>query len=383
MNNFTFSKENNVYTLNFRIPLGITLEEEKYKPLVEIAFLQQIGILNKFSWVSKKYYNEVNKYDIKYCVVYEFSVDPSVTDSVVKNKINQFMIFGNWLYYLDYSINSLLSIRFTEKTIRNMYSKWKITMSNQIVSKIGQCRFRLKLKNVLDPLYNTFNFIVNSHVSGDYYYGIKLDHVVGINDVYDVHVWNEITHIKKLAKILSTKENVSDLKICFGKKDWVTFNNNKEEIKMMSFEDSNDPRYIKDIILDNNEKSVDNSPTFDTEEIHSILDDKETLKITVQYRFNKEIKHKVYQDTSCSSFDIFKYLSNILKILKVKECDCDEQSSYNIEVLFQYGRYMNFDKYVLDDLHKFDYLLLKDLIEFNNTILSTVTERINKLILPI
>ena len=107
---------------------------------------------------------------------------------------------------------------------------------------------------VVDPLFSIFKYINYQHHSKNLNYGIKFEEVSTTEWIYDIHVWNEITHIRKLVEILSTKENVSDLNVRYGKQNWILVNNKTGENKMMTFEDSNDPNYVKDILLDVQEK---------------------------------------------------------------------------------------------------------------------------------
>lgn len=264
MSNYQLNKNGNIYRLEFMIPNDIDVWVELYRRLVEMAFLQEMNIFERFSLIDKKYEAGDEKDNFKVHVKYSFTIGSNVEDLQVGHAVDRFMIFGNWLYYLDNNNNPWLNKAITDETIRHIYTRWKLTDTSQIVSKVGQCHFRLKLDMVVDPLFSIFKYINYQHHSKNLNYGIKFEEVSTTEWIYDVHVWNEITHIRKLVEILSTKENVSDLNVRYGKQNWLTINNQTGENKMMTFQDSNDPNYVKDILLDVEEKERKESSESDS-----------------------------------------------------------------------------------------------------------------------
>ena len=264
MSNYQLNKNGNIYRLEFMIPNDIDVWVELYRRLVEMAFLQEMNIFERFSLIDKKYEAGDEKDNFKVHVKYSFTIGSNVEDLQVGHAVDRFMIFGNWLYYLDNNNNPWLNKAITDETIRHIYTRWKLTDTSQIVSKVGQCHFRLKLDMVVDPLFSIFKYINYQHHSKNLNYGIKFEEVSTTEWIYDIHVWNEITHIRKLVEILSTKENVSDLNVRYGKQNWIPINNKTGENKMMTFEDSNDPNYVKDILLDVEEKERKESSESDS-----------------------------------------------------------------------------------------------------------------------
>nr|DAS94981.1 MAG TPA: hypothetical protein [Caudoviricetes sp.] len=254
MDHYQLNKDGNIYRLEFLIPNDIELWVEKYHRLIEMVFLQEMNIFERFSLIDKKYEAGDEKDNFKVHVKYSFTIGSNVEDLQVGHAVDQFMIFGNWLYYLDNNNNPWLNKIIVDETIRHIYTRWKLTDTSQIVSKVGQCHFRLKLDMVVDPLFSIFKYINYQHHSKNLNYGIKFEEVSTTEWIYDIHVWNEITHIRKLVEILSTKENVSNLNVRYGKQNWILVNNKTGENKMMTFQDSNDPNYVKDILLDAQEK---------------------------------------------------------------------------------------------------------------------------------
>ena len=254
MDNYQLNKNGNIYRLEFMIPNDIDVWTDQYHRLVEMAFLQEMNVFERFSFIDKKYEPGNNNDNFKIHVKYTFIVGDNTDIVQVGHAIDQFMIFGNWLYYLDNNNNPFLYKSITDETIKHLYSKWKLTNTSQIVSKVGQCHFRLKLDMVVDPLFSIFKYINYQHHSKNLNYGIKFEEVSTTEWIYDIHVWNEITHIRKLVEILSTKENISNLNVRYGKQNWIPINNKTGENKMMTFQDSNDPNYVKDILLDAQEK---------------------------------------------------------------------------------------------------------------------------------
>lgn len=264
MSNYQLNKDGNIYRLEFLIPNDIELWVESYRRLIEMAFLQEMNVFERFSFIDKKYEPGNNNDNFKIHVKYTFTVGDNTDIVQVGHAVDQFMILGNWLYYLDNNNNPFLYKSITDETIRHLYSKWKLTDTSQIVSKVGQCHFRLKLDMVVDPLFSIFKYINYQHHSKNLNYGIKFEEVSTTEWIYDIHVWNEITHIRKLVEILSTKENISNLNVRYGKQNWIPINNKTGENKMMTFEDSNDPNYVKDILLDVVEKERKESKQSDS-----------------------------------------------------------------------------------------------------------------------
>lgn len=254
MSNYQLNKNGNIYRLEFLIPNDIDVWTNQYRRLVEMTFLQEMNVFEWFRFIDKKYEPGNNNDNFKIHVKYTFTVGDNTDIVQVGYAVDQFMILGNWLYYLDNNNNPFLYKSITDETIRHLYSKWKLTDTSQIVSKVGQCHFRLKLDMVVDPLFSIFKYINYQHHSKNLNYGIKFEEVSTTEWIYDIHVWNEITHIRKLVEILSTKENVSNLNVRYGKQNWILINNKIGENKMMTFQDSNDPNYVKDILLDVQEK---------------------------------------------------------------------------------------------------------------------------------
>ena len=271
MSNYQLNKDGNIYRLEFLIPNDIDVWTNQYRRLVEMAFLQEMNVFERFSFIDKKYEPGNNNDNFKIHVKYTFIVGDNTDIVQVGHAVDQFMILGNWLYYLDNNNNPFLYKSITDETIRHLYSKWKLTDTSQIVSKVGQCHFRLKLDMVVDPLFSIFKYINHQHHSKNLNYGIKFEEVSTTEWIYDIHVWNEITHIQKLVEILSTKENVSNLNVCYGKQNWISVNNKTGENKMMTFQDSNDPNYVKDILLDVQEKERKESKQSDDSKSPNVI----------------------------------------------------------------------------------------------------------------
>lgn len=176
MMEYQLNKNENIYTLNFVIPADTNLWVERYYSFIETAFRQEMKQFNKFHLNSTVYYiDDKGKY--KTCMEYKFTVDDLIDELQVGHAADNFMILINWLYHLDYD-SLFISRELTDDTIRQLYKKWKLTETSQIISKVGQCHFRLKLETGIDPLYDIFKFIHSKHLSRNYQYGIRFNQLI-------------------------------------------------------------------------------------------------------------------------------------------------------------------------------------------------------------
>lgn len=54
MDNYQLNKNGNIYRLEFMIPNDIDVWADQYRRLVEMAFLQEMNVFERFSFIDKK-----------------------------------------------------------------------------------------------------------------------------------------------------------------------------------------------------------------------------------------------------------------------------------------------------------------------------------------